>query len=120
FLWSDEIEFELLAPPKVGIGPANEVAFFHKATGSLLVTDSLVSIPTAPPAVIPDQALAESAVEEGEAPPTIVDQAVRNKGWSKMALQILFFGPANPKTFDLLSNKLLVAPVSRSLVFERV
>jgi len=120
FPWSNEIEYELFQPPILGLGPANEVAFFHKATKSLLLTDLLISIPKDPPAIIPDAALAESSVEEGEEPPSVIDQEVRRTGWSKMALQILFFGPANPNTFNVVSEIPLVAPVSRTLVLERI
>lgn len=37
----------------VGIGPYIEVAFFHKRTRSLLVTDAVVSVPEQPPEVRP-------------------------------------------------------------------
>ena len=42
--WYDEIEQALFRPPCIGIGPANEVAFFHKASATLLVTDLVVYI----------------------------------------------------------------------------
>ena len=48
--WGEEIEHKVFAS-SVGIGPYIEVAFFHKRSRSLLVTDAVVSVPEAPPEV---------------------------------------------------------------------
>ena len=37
-----------------------------------------------------------------------------------MCLQVLFLGPASPSTFDLVSEKLVVSPVLRTLTLKRV
>jgi hypothetical protein len=34
----------LFSPPVIGIGPANEVVFFHKASATLILTDLVVYI----------------------------------------------------------------------------
>jgi hypothetical protein len=54
--WADEIEQKLLLPPPIGIDQYvrfTEVAFFHKASRSLLVTDAVVYVDDKPPEVIP-------------------------------------------------------------------
>ena len=48
--WGDEIEHKVFKS-SVGIGPYIEVAFFHKRTRTLLVTDAVVSVPEVPPEV---------------------------------------------------------------------
>lgn len=45
----DQCDWLALGPLNLGLGTFLEVAMFDRATGSLLVTDALVSIPTAPP-----------------------------------------------------------------------
>lgn len=42
------------------------------------------------------------------------------QGWEKMCLQVLFLGPASPSTFALVSEKLVVSPVLRTLTLGRV
>lgn len=48
--WADELEHKVFKS-SVGIGPYIEVAFFHKKTRSLLVTDAVVQVPQTPPEV---------------------------------------------------------------------
>lgn len=50
--WADEIEQKVLVS-SVGIGPYIEVAFFHRKTKTLLVTDAVISVPDQPPEVRP-------------------------------------------------------------------
>jgi hypothetical protein len=45
--WGDEIEHKVFKS-SVGIGPYIEVAFFHRRTRTLLVTDAVVSVPETP------------------------------------------------------------------------
>lgn len=42
--------------------------FFHKATNTLLVTDSVIHIPRDPPPVIDVEGLLQAAAEEGKSP----------------------------------------------------
>jgi hypothetical protein len=48
--WAGELEQKVFES-SVGIGPYIEVAFFHKRSRTLLVTDAVVSVPTNPPEV---------------------------------------------------------------------
>jgi hypothetical protein len=51
--WADDFEQKILAPPKFAVaGLYTEVAMYHKASRTLLVTDAVIQIPTQPPRCI--------------------------------------------------------------------
>ena len=133
--WLDEIDHKPFAS-SVGIGPYSEVAFFHKKSKTLLVTDAVVQVPKTPPAVVEEGALLEaggplpaavaafSAGPPGSPPPPPPPEDPARRaalGWKRMALQILFFVPGDlgrpERSFDALAGKLIVSPVLRKLVF---
>ncbi|CAM6117338.1 unnamed protein product [Calypogeia fissa] len=133
--WVDEIDHKILSCPEVGIGPYVEVAFFHKKSRSLLVTDAVIFVPERPPKVVSTEALLASAknglavkiLSAGKVIPDdpIVDTpATRQKGWERMVLQILFLGPSNllepRETFRKMSKKLIVSPIIKTLVYNKV
>eukprot|EP00959_Pyramimonas_sp_CCMP1952_P470433 9496638-Pyramimonas_sp.AAC.1 len=51
--WPDEFDQALLQV-SLGVAPFVEVAFYHKPTRSLLVTDTVVAIPSTPPKICED------------------------------------------------------------------
>ena len=133
--WGDEIEHRPFAS-SVGVGPYSEVAFFHRPSRTLLVTDAVVRVPLSPPQVVEEAALLDAggplpgvvaALSSGgpdapPPPPPPTNPATRaDLGWKRMALQILFFVPgdlARPdRSFGRLAGRLLVSPVLRKLVF---
>ncbi|XP_021769921.1 uncharacterized protein LOC110734179 [Chenopodium quinoa] len=133
--WSDEIEQKVLSSPEVGIGPYVEVAFYHKRSRSLLVTDAVIFVPRQPPDCISKESLLASAknglavkiLSKGKEVPNepVVDNSMnRQKGWERMVLQILFLGPSNllepNATFTQMSQKLIVSPIVKTLVFSKV
>ncbi|XP_078176179.1 lysine-tRNA ligase [Carex rostrata] len=133
--WSDEIEQKVLSSPEVGIGPYVEVAFYHKKSRTLLVTDAVIFVPRQPPECISKESLLESAknglavklLSKGKEVPDdpVVDNTLnQQKGWERMVLQILFLGPSNllePKaSFAQMSQKLIVSPIVKTLVFSKV
>ncbi|CAK9033656.1 unnamed protein product [Durusdinium trenchii] len=73
-----------------------EVALLHKSSKTLVVTDSVISIPEDPPELLLDpeyrRALAYHAREaaQNELPDTV---EVRRKGWARIALFATFFNP---------------------------
>lgn len=81
------------------LGTFGEVAIFHRQSRTLLVTDTLVSIPEEPPKLLLDpeysRALAYHA-RDGPAdvamslPPSLEE---RRKGWARIALFANFFNP---------------------------
>ncbi|GFQ01449.1 hypothetical protein PHJA_002288800 [Phtheirospermum japonicum] len=133
--WSDEIEQKVLSSPEVGIGPYVEVAFYHKRTRTLLVTDAVIYVPKQPPDCISKESLLSSAknglavkiLSKGKNVPEepVVDNEMnRQKGWERMVLQILFLGPSNllepNASFSQMSQKLIVSPIVKTLVFSKV
>uniref|UniRef100_A0A7N0SW89 T4P13.26 protein n=1 Tax=Kalanchoe fedtschenkoi TaxID=63787 RepID=A0A7N0SW89_KALFE len=133
--WADEIEQKVLSSPEVGIGPYVEVAFYHKPSRTLLVTDAVIFVPRQPPECISKESLLASAknglavriLSKGKDVPEepVVDNKMnRQKGWERMVLQILFLGPSNllepNATFSQMSQKLIVSPIVKTLVFNKV
>ncbi|KAM7516731.1 hypothetical protein LguiA_006314 [Lonicera macranthoides] len=133
--WANEIEQKVLSSPEVGIGPYVEVAFYHKRSRTLLVTDAVIFVPKQPPECISKELLLASAknglavrlLSKGrEVPeePVIDNKMNLQKGWERMVLQILFLGPSNllePKaSFAQMSQKLIVSPIVKTLVFCKV
>ncbi|XP_060188725.1 uncharacterized protein LOC132617683 [Lycium barbarum] len=133
--WADDIEQKVLSSPEVGIGPYVEVAFYHKRSRTLLVTDAVIFVPRTPPECISKESLLASAnnglavrlLSKGKEVPEgpVVDNKVnRQKGWERMVLQILFLGPSNllepNASFAQMSQKLIVSPIVKTLVFSKV
>nr|AJW87636.1 VG1a [Brassica oleracea var. italica] len=133
--WADEIEQKVLSSPEVGIGPYVEVAFYHKRSRTLLVTDAVIFVPKKPPSSISSESLLASAknglavkiLSKGKQVPNdpVVDTPnTRQKGWERMVLQILFLGPSNllepNASFAQMSQKLIVSPIVKTLVFSKV
>ena len=101
--WSDEIEQSVLLSA-VGIGKCGEVAFFHRRTATLLVTDAVIYIPDEAPEVLAAYRAA-SAVEADK--------------WRRSALMACFLGPPHTPSFDAIAGRLLVSPVVRTFIYER-
>ncbi|CAM0954637.1 unnamed protein product [Alopecurus aequalis] len=133
--WAAEIEQKVLSSPEVGIGPYVEVAFYHKPSRTLLVTDAVIFVPRQPPDCIGKESLLAAAknglavkiLSKGrEVPddPIVDNKLTRQKGWERMVLQILFLGPSNllepNASFAQMSQKLIVSPIVKTLVFSKV
>ncbi|KAG5615020.1 hypothetical protein H5410_014844 [Solanum commersonii] len=133
--WADDIEQKVLSSREVGIGPYVEVAFYHKKSRTLLVTDAVIFVPCTPPECISKESLLASAknglavklLSKGKEVPeeAVVDNKInRQKGWKRMVLQILFLGPSNllepNASFAQMSQKLIVSPIVKTLVFSKV
>ncbi|KAL8137300.1 hypothetical protein V2J09_003301 [Rumex salicifolius] len=133
--WADEIEQKVLSSPEVGIGPYVEVAFYHKRSRTMLVTDAVIFVPRQPPDCISKESLLDAAKnglavkvlskgKEVSQEPVVDNKMNLQKGWERMVLQILFLGPSNllePNTsFVQMSQKLIVSPIVKTLVFSKV
>ncbi|KAL3624038.1 hypothetical protein CASFOL_032854 [Castilleja foliolosa] len=133
--WADEIEQKVLSSPEVGIGPYVEVAFYHKRTRTLLVTDAVIYVPKQPVDCISKESLLSSAknglavkiLSKGKKvsnEPVVDSKMNLQKGWERMVLQILFLGPSNllepNASFSQMSEKLIVSPIVKTLVFSKV
>lgn len=90
-----EFDYAILGPIDLGPGKFAEVAFFHRRSRSLLVTDTVISIPEDPPAIVQldPYPLLFHAREDGF-DPVQDDQVTRRKGWQRIALFACFFRPS--------------------------
>jgi len=138
--WSDEIEYATLAGGTFNIGGKSttlfETAFFHKASKSLIVTDSLARIPkTVPPLNDPENLLLISKRSTSDPMPNDTPTA-RLIGWEKTALLVSYFFPEHEEfdpnkmgvvtwtegwhdNFNALAGRLVVPPVVRTLLYSQ-
>jgi hypothetical protein len=92
---ADELAWCGLGPLDLGLGRFMEVACLHRATGSLLLTDALVAIAAAPPAVFNSDPLPLlfHARDRGDQP--LVDTPeLRRRGWQRLVLFASYLRPA--------------------------
>ena len=147
--WADEFECELLTPPALGVASYvafTECAFLHKATRTLLVTDAVVYVSENVPDAIPDRDLLESGDDDNftiaalkflnlfdiktkaktrtTSSKDMTENERKRLGWQRNALQALYFGPSNLLGPEMswvgIVNRLIVAPVVSTLVYENV
>ncbi|MBD2494357.1 DUF4336 domain-containing protein [Nostoc sp. FACHB-280] len=93
--FGDEFDYAILKTIDLGPGKFTEVAFLHKRSHTLLVTDAVVSIPEEPPAIVQldPYPLLFHAKEKGS--DVVADnQANRRKGWQRITLFALYFQPS--------------------------
>jgi hypothetical protein len=97
----DHARMPVLRPP--GIGGFSETAFFHRATGTLLVTDAVQKIEDEPPPIIQEDPRA-LLYHSRDTMFDIVENTAENrrKGWRRMVLFGLTFQPAGIKVLDSL------------------
>ncbi|MEO1211328.1 MAG: DUF4336 domain-containing protein [Cyanobacteria bacterium J06638_20] len=92
--FTDEFDYAILGPIQLGLGNFEEVALFHRRSRTLLLTDTLVSVPDHPPAITqldPYPLLFHARDDAFEA---IEDtEANRRKGWQRTALFSFYFRP---------------------------
>ncbi|MBD2093075.1 DUF4336 domain-containing protein [Microcoleus sp. FACHB-1515] len=93
--FADEFDYAILGPIKLGLGQFEEVAFFHKRSRTLLVTDTVLSIPADPPAVVQlDPFPLLFYAKEDESEQTIDTSSNRRKGWERICLFAFYFAPS--------------------------
>mmetsp|Transcript_3065 Transcript_3065/g.5802 ORF Transcript_3065/g.5802 Transcript_3065/m.5802 type:complete len:263 (-) Transcript_3065:429-1217(-) len=92
--WSDEFEHVILGPINIGLGPFVEVAFNHKPSRSLIVTESILRVPKAPPAIAqvdPYPLLYHARSRYSE--PLVDTPEERARGWAKTVLFAFYLRP---------------------------
>ncbi|KAL3909901.1 MAG: hypothetical protein SGILL_007905, partial [Bacillariaceae sp.] len=94
--WLDEIEYEVLGPLTFkSVGAFSETAFFHKATKTLLVTDTVVSVDKNPPPVIQEDPRALLFHARDNITEVVADTPEnRQRGWRRMVQFGLVFFPS--------------------------
>jgi hypothetical protein len=99
--FADEFDYAIL-DINLGRGSFAEVALLHRRSRTLLLTDSLLSIPEEPPAIVqldPYPLLfhaRDSALE-----PIVDTPANRRKGWQRIALFATYFRPSAVERLNL-------------------
>lgn len=93
--FADEFDYEILGPIDLGLGPFEEVALFHKPTRTLLVTDSVLSVPPSPPEIVQLDSYPLLFHAKDNAFDVVPDtQANRLKGWQRICLFSFYFRPS--------------------------
>ncbi|HBB31131.1 MAG TPA: hypothetical protein DDZ80_24260 [Cyanobacteria bacterium UBA8803] len=93
--FADEFDYAVLGPINLGIGPFEEVAFYHKRSRTLLVTDSVVKVPEEPPAIVQLDPYPLLFHAKDDALDIVEDsEANRRKGWQRISLFAFYFRPS--------------------------
>ncbi|WP_066379684.1 DUF4336 domain-containing protein [Anabaena sp. CA = ATCC 33047] len=93
--FADEFDYAILDTIDLGPGKFAEVAFFHKRSHTLLVTDAVISVPENPPAIVQLDPYALLFHAKDQASDIVADnQANRRKGWERITLFALYFRPS--------------------------
>ena len=93
--FGDQLEIAILETINLRLGQFSEVALFDKRSRTLLVTDSLVSIPPTPPAIVElDPYPLLFHAREDALEPIIDSPANRLRGWQRICLFAMYFQPA--------------------------
>lgn len=93
--FADALEWRALGPLDLGLGTFLEVACFDRGSGSLLLTDALVSIGRQPPPLfdLDPTPLLFHGRERGDEP-LRDDPELRQRGWQRLVLFANFLRPA--------------------------
>ncbi|MEB3120288.1 MAG: DUF4336 domain-containing protein, partial [Snowella sp.] len=88
----DEFDYAILGPIDLRLGQFGEVAFFHRRSQTLLVTDLVISLPEKPPAVLALDPYPLLFHAKDKASDSIQDnEGDRIKGWQRICLFALYF-----------------------------
>ncbi|MDY7012589.1 MAG: DUF4336 domain-containing protein [Cyanobacteriota bacterium] len=97
--FADEFDYALLGPIDLGLRPFAEVAFFHKRSRSLLLTDAIVSIPEKPPAILQGDSYPLLFHAKDDVFDVVEDSEVsRRQGWKRISLFAMYFRPSTLET----------------------
>jgi hypothetical protein len=93
--FGDWFDYAILDTIDLGPGQFAEVAFFHRQSRTLLLTDTIVSLPIVPPSIV--QAAPYSLLfhaRERSSDPIVDTYANRLKGWHRICLFTFYFQPS--------------------------
>lgn len=100
--FADQVDYALLPPIDLGLGPFGETACFHRASRTLMLTDAIVAIPAEPPAIVQIDPFPLLFHARDTAADAIVDTpANRRRGWQRIALFAFYF---RPSTLDVATT----------------
>lgn len=91
----DEFDYEPLGPIGLGLGTFEEIAFYHRRSRTLLVADSVVSVPDEPPEIAQLDPYPLLFHAKDEVSDRILDTPEhRRKGWHRISLFAFYFRPS--------------------------
>lgn len=103
----DEFDYAIVGPIDLSIKPYTEVAFFHRASQSLLAVDTVLSIPVEPPEIVAQDPFPLMFHARDRATDPLEDTPEnRRKAWARISLFSFYFQPdrlAVPKTREVFS-----------------
>jgi hypothetical protein len=109
-----EFDYAILGPIELGPGTFEEVVFFHRRSRTLLVTDSVLSIPEEPPAILQLDPYPLLFHAKDDVFDVVEDnQANRRKGWKRISLFAFYFQPSALEVVEMGRSLLdaLKAPI---------
>ena len=93
--FAEDFDYAILGPIDLGLGKFAEVAFFHKRSHTLLLTDTIVSVPAEPPAIVQLDAYPLLYHAKDKASDMVTDTPEnRCKGWQRISLFAFYFRPS--------------------------
>lgn len=101
--FADEFDYAMLGPLDLKLGWFGEVAFCHRRSQTLLVTDTLISLPATPPAIVqlePYPLLFHA--KDSPQDPLRDTPENRVKGWQRICLFALYFRASSLQVAPLL------------------
>ena len=91
----DQFDWAILGPIDLRLGWFAEVALFHRRSRTLMLTDSVVSIPENPPAIVQLDSYPLLFHAKDSALDMVADtHKNRSKGWQRIALFAMYFRPS--------------------------
>ena len=119
--FAQEFDYAILGSIELGLGRFAEVAFFHKKSRTLLVTDTIVSVSASPPPIVQLDSYPLLFHAKDKATDIVADTyANRCKGWQRITLFALYFSPSVleiPKLKELFSNAFQASDRSKKAYF---
>ncbi|VXD14207.1 conserved hypothetical protein [Planktothrix serta PCC 8927] len=100
--FADEFDYRILGPLALGVGRFAEVAFFHRRSQTLLVTDTIVSIPDTPPTIVQlDPYPLLFHAKDDTFHKVENNETTRRRGWHRISLFSFYFRPSVLDTVEL-------------------
>jgi hypothetical protein len=119
--FAGEFDYAILKTIDLNLGCFSEVAFLHKRSRTLLVTDSIVSVPQEPPAIVELEPYPLLFHAKNHASDVVVDnQTNRRQGWQRICLFALYFRSSVlevPKWGEVFLNALKASDRSKKAYF---
>lgn len=119
--FGDQFDLAVLGPLNLGLGWFAEVALFHRRSRTLMITDSVVSIPENPPAIVQLDSYPLLFHAKDSASDLVADTYENHrKGWQRIALFAMYFRPSVlevPPWSGVFSNALKAPERSKKAYF---